>query len=83
MVQFFSYIMGCVLLSVTIPAFADSGHQHHAVPTLNNQTTTKVTFENNSVTLTFGPIDLPPPGKVGAGKEKRKTIFLDQYHQRL
>ena len=41
------------------PAFADSGHSHHAVPTLKNQTTTVVTIKDNTVTLTFGPIDLP------------------------
>jgi hypothetical protein len=41
------------------PAFASGGHDHHAVPTLKNQTTTTVTIEDNTVTLTFGPIDLP------------------------
>jgi hypothetical protein len=32
---------------------------HHSVPTLQNQTTTVVTIKDNTVTLTFGPIDLP------------------------
>lgn len=41
------------------PAFADGGHDHHAVPTLKNQITTTVTIEEDKVTLTFGPIDLP------------------------
>ena len=41
------------------PVLADSGHDHHAVPTLTNQTTTIVTMKDNTVTLTFGPIDLP------------------------
>lgn len=41
------------------PAFASGGHDHHAVPTLKNQTTTTVTIQDNVVTLTFGPIDLP------------------------
>ena len=41
------------------PVLADSGHDHHAVPTLSKQTTTTVTVEPNTVTLTFGPIDLP------------------------
>lgn len=41
------------------PVFASGGHDHHAVPTLNNQTTTTVTIKDNTVTLTFGPIDLP------------------------
>jgi len=49
-------------LFVIMPAFASGGHDHHdshAVPTLANQVTTKVTIENDLVTLTFGPIDLP------------------------
>jgi hypothetical protein len=58
MAQFF-IIMSLLLLSVATSAFADGGHQHHTVPTLNSQTTTKVAIENNTVTLTFGPIDLP------------------------
>lgn len=41
------------------PAFASGDHDHHAVPTLKNQTTTTVTIQDNAVTLTFGPIDLP------------------------
>ena len=40
-------------------AFADGGHDHHAVPTLKNQTTTTVTITDDTITLTFGPIDLP------------------------
>ncbi|MBH0188860.1 MAG: hypothetical protein HP493_08455 [Nitrospira sp.] len=43
------------------PAFADGGHDHHAVPTLKNQTTTTVTIQGDTVTLTFGPIDPSRP----------------------
>ncbi len=39
-------------------SLADGGH-HHEVPTLKNQTTTTVTIQDNKVTMTFGPIDLP------------------------
>ena len=46
-------------LCLVTPALADGGHDHHAVPTLTNQTTTTVTLRDNTVTLTFGPIDLP------------------------
>ena len=46
-------------ICLVTPVLADGGHDHHAVPTLSNQTTTTVTFEANTVTLTFGPIDLP------------------------
>jgi hypothetical protein len=45
----------CLVNSV----FADGGHDHHAVPTLSHQTTTAVTYGANTVTLAFGPIDLP------------------------
>ncbi len=46
-------------ICLVAPVFADGGHAHHAVPTLKNQTTTTVTIQDNVVTLTFGPIDLP------------------------
>ena len=46
-------------ICLATPVHADGGHDHHAVPTLSNQPTTTVTFEANTVTLTFGPIDLP------------------------
>jgi hypothetical protein len=46
-------------ICLATPVLADGGHDHHAVPTLSKQTTTTVTFESNTVTLTFGPIDLP------------------------
>ena len=46
-------------ICLVTPVLADGGHDHHAVPTLSHQTTTKVTYEGNTVTLTFGPIDLP------------------------
>ena len=46
-------------ICLVTPVLADGGHDHHAVPTLKNQTTTTVTIQDNVVTLTFGPIDLP------------------------
>ncbi len=52
----FTLLAGICLVT---PALADGGHDHHAVPTLSHQTTTTVTYEANTVTLTFGPIDLP------------------------
>ena len=42
-----------------VPALGAGTHQHHTVPTLENQTSTSVTVEANRVILTFGPIDLP------------------------
>ena len=41
------------------PALGAGTHQHHPVPTLENQTTTSVTIDGNRIILTFGPIDLP------------------------
>jgi hypothetical protein len=57
----FMYWMLVLLITVLTgaPAFADGGHDHHAVPTLKNQTTTTVTIKDDTVTLTFGPVDLP------------------------
>ena len=46
-------------ICLATPVFADGGHDHHAVPTLKNQTETTVSVQGNVVTLTFGPIDLP------------------------
>lgn len=52
-------LFSALMLCIAIPAFADGGHGHHAVPTLSGQTTTTVSIQDNVVTLTFGPIDLP------------------------
>ncbi len=53
--------VGLLLLLVTSagPVYASSAHDHQTVPTLKNQTTTRVAITDNAVTLTFGPIDLP------------------------
>ena len=67
MTTFHSWEFLCVSALLTLlasiclvtPVLADGGHDHHAVPTLNNQTATTVTIQDNIVTLTFGPIDLP------------------------
>ena len=60
MLRVFVFLL--VGVGMTAPVFASGGHDHHdqrAVPTLANQVTTRVIIENNKVTLTFGPIDLP------------------------
>ena len=52
-------------LAITFAALCFAGtasagtDDHDAVPTLKNQPKTNVVFEGNTVTLTFGPIDLP------------------------
>jgi hypothetical protein len=40
-------------------AYADGGHVHPAIPTLKKQVGSKITYGENTATLTFGPIDLP------------------------
>ncbi len=51
-----SLLVGLVLTS---PAFADGTHSEQGIPQLVNQTTTTVTYQGNTVTVTFGPVDLP------------------------
>ncbi len=48
----------CAALCFVGTAFAGEGH-HDTAPTLINQPKTNVVFEGNTVTLTFGPLDLP------------------------
>ena len=66
-----------VVLSVACagPCWAAETHEHHAVPTLKNQTTTSVTIEGNAVTLTFGPIDLPSPHDGDLAASMPKHVF--------
>ena len=53
-----SLFLAFVLL--LLPSMAYGGGTHnHAVPTLKNQGKTHVAFNGDTVTLTFGPIDLP------------------------
>ncbi len=59
----------------TSPALSSGGHDHHAVPTLKNQPTTKVTIQDNTVTLTFGPIDLPTSHDGDLAASMPKHIF--------
>ncbi|NGZ11219.1 MAG: hypothetical protein CV088_17905, partial [Nitrospira sp. LK70] len=40
-------------------AYADGGHDHHAIPTLKKHVGSKITYGENTAILTFGPIDLP------------------------
>lgn len=60
------------------PVFASEGHDHHrerAVPTLANQVTTRVTMENDQVTLTFGPVDLPSTHDGDLAASMPKHVF--------
>ncbi|MGH7255920.1 MAG: hypothetical protein ACREI3_09095, partial [Nitrospirales bacterium] len=77
----------CVLtaLCLVTPAFAGSGHDH-GVPTLKDQTRTTVSITGSTVTLTFGPIDLPSghDGDLAASMPKHiftlpKDMYLTAY----
>ncbi len=53
-------MMGVVLvLILTGTALAGGTHSAHEVPQLLAQPKTMVTYEDNRVTVTFGPVDLP------------------------
>ncbi len=66
-------------------AFAVGEHDH-AVPTLKDQAKTTVTIQGNTVTVTFGPIDLPTAhdGELAASMPKHifelpKDMYLVAY----
>ncbi len=48
-----------LVLGAAGAAFADGTHGDHQVPKLVGQTTTTVTHQGNTVTITFGPVDMP------------------------
>ena len=51
--------LACLILSTTLVLAHEKSHQQHQqVPTLKKSTTT-VSLEEDKVTITFGPIDLP------------------------
>lgn len=54
---------GCILVIALLiaggSAIAGGKHDHPTVPTLKHQGKTTVAVDGNTVTLTFGPIDLP------------------------
>jgi hypothetical protein len=63
-----------MVLLLASTAVAAENH-HHPVPTLQNQTTTNVTITKNTVTLTFGPIDLPSGHDGDLAASMPKHIF--------
>ena len=47
-----------ILLCLSSLVYADGGHDHHAIPTMPGTGDTKLTIDEQMVTLTFGPVDL-------------------------
>lgn len=68
-------VLFALTLLFSASAFADGGHDHRAVPALKNQVTTVVTIKNNTVTLTFGPIDLPSSHEGDLAASMPKHVF--------
>jgi hypothetical protein len=67
------FLIMAVLFTASM-ALAVENHDH-AVPTLQNQTTTRITIKDNTVTLTFGPIDLPSAHDGDLAASMPKHIF--------
>jgi len=57
------------------PALADGGHHQHGTPTLKGQAKTTVTVTDKTVTVTFGPIDLPVPHSGDLAASMPRHIF--------
>jgi hypothetical protein len=56
-------------------AYATGEHDHHAIPTMPSRAATTVAIENNTVTLTFGPVDLPSGHDGDLAASMPKHIF--------
>jgi hypothetical protein len=67
--------VGLLIMSAMGGSAWGSEKHSHAIPTLNGQTTTSVTIQGNSVTLTFGPIDLPAAHDGDLAASMPKHIF--------
>jgi hypothetical protein len=65
----------CVLFSAMAGTAFGADNHDHAIPTLIGQTTTKVTITGNTVTLTFGPIDLPSAHDGDLAASMPKHVF--------
>ncbi|MBI4400495.1 MAG: hypothetical protein HY581_02545 [Nitrospirae bacterium] len=73
MIHLLSALMIAAVITGT--AFAESGHSDHGVPRLSDQAKTIVTYEGNTVTLTFGPVDLPSAHEGELAASMPKHVF--------
>jgi hypothetical protein len=64
-----------MLLMVTSTVYADGGHDHHAIPTMPSLGDTKITIDDHTVTLTFGPVDLPTGHDGDLASSMPKKVF--------
>lgn len=68
-------MMASVIVSFPVAAFASESHDHHAIPTMPPKTATHVDITQETVTLTFGPIDLPSGHDGDLAASMPKHIF--------
>ena len=64
-----------LLLGLTSPAYAEGGHDHYAIPTMPGTGGTKITVDDQMVTLTFGPVDLPTGHDGDLASSMPKKVF--------
>ncbi|MBS0170119.1 MAG: hypothetical protein JSR62_07155 [Nitrospira sp.] len=67
-------VMG-LLLGLTGPAYADGGHAHHVIPTMPSLGQTTLAIDDHTVTLTFGPVDLPTGHDGDLASSMPKKVF--------
>ena len=71
----YTLLITLMLLGVTSPVHADGGHDHHAIPTMPSMGDTKITIDDHTVTLTFGPVDLPTSHDGDLASSMPKKVF--------
>ena len=64
-----------ILLGLTSAVYAEGGHAHHAIPTMPSTGDTKITVDDHTVTLTFGPVDLPSGHDGDLASSMPKKVF--------
>jgi len=65
----------CLIIGMTGAALADGGHDHHAIPTMPSLGETTLAITDQTVTLTFGPIDLPTAHEGDLAASMPKKVF--------
>lgn len=64
-----------MLLGLTSAVYAEGGHDHHAIPTMPSLGNTQITITEHTVTLTFGPVDLPTSHDGDLASSMPKKVF--------
>lgn len=64
-----------VTFGLTSFAYASGDHDHHAIPTMPSRAATHITIENDTIALTFGPVDLPTGHDGDLAASMPKHIF--------